>query len=76
MAGEMKELGKADKIRSDKKKRKQASSAFPFCSVLKGWEILFSLVTNALQHWLRKPNKSNCFKQTPIPRLLTPPIFE
>ncbi len=76
-AAELKELGKADKIRSKKNKRKeQTRPAFPYYSILKGWQILFSLATTALRHWLRKPDKCNQRKQPSIPGLLTPPVWE
>jgi len=55
-AAELKELGKADKIKSKKKRKEQMRPAFPYYSILKGWKMLFSLATNALQHWLRKPD--------------------
>jgi len=77
VAVELKEIGKADKIRRKKKRRKQQERpAFPYYSILKGWQMLFSLATTALRHWLRKPDKYNQRKQQTIPGLLMPPVWE
>jgi hypothetical protein len=76
-AAELKELGKADRIKNKKKKRKDKTRpAFPYYSILKGWKMLFSLATTALQHWLRKPDQYNQRKQMLIPGLITPAIWE
>jgi hypothetical protein len=76
-AAELKELGKADRIKNKKKKCKQQTRpAFPYYSILKGWQVLFSPATTALQHWLRKPDKYNQRKQPSIPGLLMPTVWE
>jgi len=76
-AAELKALGKADRIKNRKKNRKKETRpAFPYYSILKGWQMLFSLATTALQSWLRKPDKCNQRKQPLIPGLLTPPVWE
>jgi len=75
-ATELKEIGKADRIKKKKKTQKQKRRpAFPYYALLKGWKMLFSLAATALQHWLRRSDKYNQRKQLQIPGLATPAIW-
>ena len=79
-ACELKERGKADKLKSSraKKKRRETpkSPRFPYYTILKGWQILFAQGKNAITHWLRKPKQPTPQKQPTLPGLLLPTVWE